>query len=173
MHNIYPAGFSRFSWLSKMLGIIFLICHVSHADAQQKKTAVNSTTQTVKKQPYWVNAMDDPDANYYKAVSDFNAFWKNKIRPIEEDELFETGGEKDREEALRERKQGKLRNSDAAVIYAFEYKRFMHWKNDAEHLVKPDGHIKSVEDRLKEWEQLQENARLKTRKPAPGNTNLN
>lgn len=142
--------------IQKCLALLLLLCFSIPGVFAQKKTPAVAKKEIPSGQPAWIAMMDDPDVNYYRAVADFNAYWKHRIKPLEENELFETGGKKEQEEALRERKQGRLRNNDAAVKYAYDYKRFLHWKEDAAHLVKADGHLKSVDERIKEWKQEQE-----------------
>ncbi len=105
--------------------------------------------------PSWITMMDDPHTNYFEAVKAFNAYWKHREKPIEEDEIFETGGDKQKEEKLRERRHGKLKPNDPAIKYAFEYKRFLRWQLETEPFVQPDGHIKDMNERIEDWKNQQ------------------
>ncbi|TDE44340.1 hypothetical protein E0I26_08180 [Flavobacterium rhamnosiphilum] len=122
--------------------------------AQQK------TAKPRKPDPEWVKAMEDPNANYYQAVAAFDAYWKNKVKPIEEDEMFETGGEKEKEEALREKRHHKLKADDPAVIYVYDYKRFQRWKVEMLPFVQADGRIQSMDDRVNDWKIQQVQKRM-------------
>ncbi|UKJ06738.1 hypothetical protein [Solitalea lacus] len=100
--------------------------------------------------PSWIALMDDPNVNYFAAVKAFNLYWKHKEKPVEENELFESVEDKEKEEKL-ERKRERLREDDPAKLYAFEYKRFLWWKEQVEPFVLPDGRIKSMDERIAEW----------------------
>ncbi|RXK57732.1 hypothetical protein ESA94_19610 [Lacibacter luteus] len=131
---------------------LLLCLLLSHSSmAQQKKNE--------PAKPSWITMMDDPNVNYFEAVKSFNDYWKNKEKPVEEGELFESVGDKEKEEAIS-RKKARLRASEPAQMYAFEYKRFIWWMREMEPFVQPDGHIKGMDERINEWRTLQQQKKL-------------
>lgn len=120
----------------KKVLIILSVAFLSlSAHAQQKKPSPV---------PKWVTMMNDPDVNYYEAVREFDDFWKNKEKPIEEDDVFS-----DKE---NNRSTKKVTGPDA-VKYRFEYKKFLNWKRENAAYVKADGHILSAEEKLHLFEE--------------------
>lgn len=115
--------------------------------------AVINEARAQKKQPplpAWVTMMDDPNVNYFEAVKAFEAYWKGKEKPIEEEERFGSVEDKQKEEKLKT-KERKLSDSDPAKLYAFEYKKFLWWMKQTEPFVQPDGRIKTMDERVSEW----------------------
>jgi len=129
--------------------LLFSICATT--GKAQKTPALSPKNQAPD--PAWIKMMDDPNVNYNEAVKAFDAYWKNRTKPVEEDERFETGGEKEKEEALHRKRQRGLTKDDPAIKYVYEYKRFLHWEMEMEPFVQPDGHIKSMDTRINEWKQ--------------------
>lgn len=122
--------------------------------------------------PSWITMMDDPNVNYYEAVAAFEKYWKKRIKPLEEDEMDESR-QKTKEEEREERERKRLKADDPSILYAFEYKRFLHWQYEVEPLVQPDGHIKGMDERLKEWEtqkELKRQQQQKLKKHLPDST---
>ncbi len=105
--------------------------------------------------PSWITMMDDPNVNYFEAVKSFEQYWKDKERPVVENEMFESAENKEKEEAIRQKK-AKLKPDDPAVLYAFEYKRFLWWMREMEPFVQPDGRIKGMDERINEWKTQQQ-----------------
>lgn len=125
-----------------------------------------ATAQKTKKkspEPSWIAMMDDPNVNYHVAVKAFENYWKGKEKPMEENELFETAEEMAKEKELLERAK-QLGEDNPTVIYAFEYKRFMMWKNNVEPFVKNDGHIQNMDERIANWKAAKEQKKLQEQK---------
>lgn len=98
----------------------------------QKMPADSSQT------PLWVSAMsNDSTVNYFKAVKNFEDYWKGKKTPDEVENQLKTGE--------------KQKNEDK---YAADYKRFKHWKMMNEPYVQEDGTILSKQKQLEVWETL-------------------
>jgi hypothetical protein len=38
--------------------------------------------------PAWIKMMDDPKVDYFDAVKNYERFWKNKIKPLDEQEVI-------------------------------------------------------------------------------------
>lgn len=109
--------------------------------------------------PVWISMMDDPNANYFEVVAAYEAFWKNREMPVEEDQILRMPREKrDHEYTKRElrrrarqERQMEKEEQEAAVIrhlYAFDVKRYKHWKLSVEPYVQDDGRILSKEQQL-------------------------
>lgn len=148
----------------KQVTCAFFFCFVTITAQSQAVPVKTAHPKNPPKVPSWVSMMDDPNVNYYEAVKAFNSYWKNKIKPAEEDEMDESPAsaneiltkrqarQRAREKEREERRRLKLTTEDATIKYAFEYKRFLHWQLEMEPFVQPDGHIKNMDDRVKEWE---------------------
>lgn len=96
--------------------------------------------------PYWIAMMNDSTVNYYDAVNAFDIYWKNRVKPTEDNgeaiDIF--GNQKSPEEEQNE----KSRTSE----YVFEYKQFLNWKQTHKNLIKPDGTLLTNEEIMNEWE---------------------
>ncbi|UKJ08570.1 hypothetical protein [Solitalea lacus] len=128
--------------------IIFIIGSAQISFAQKNK-------DKNKEVPAWIRMMDEPGVNYKQAVAEFERFWEGRTTPIEENELFESAGDEERERELRKREK-RLSKRDPAIIYAGEYKRFKNWQFMEADFVKPDGTLKTMDERLGEWEKEKE-----------------
>ncbi len=126
----------------------------------------SATAQSKVKPPLWVTMMDDPNVNYFEAVKTFNDYWKTREKPVEEGELFESVGDKEKEQSIKQKK-GRLRTEDPAKKYAFEYKRFLWWMREVEPFVEPDGKIKGMNERISEWRTQQQQRKTQEQKGKP------
>lgn len=107
----------------------------------------------LKKHPVWIEMIQQENANYFEVIHAFDLFWEGKDKPMEEEELLGpkfAAKEKRKESFVREIFKGK---EEAAEKYAFEYKRFMHWKMQVTPFVQTDGRILTKDEILKIWEQ--------------------
>ncbi len=148
----------------KQLCCLLLFCSITAVTKSQAVPVKTAHPKNQPKLPSWITMMDDPNVNYYDAIKTFNDYWKKKIKPVEEDELDESAAsanemlskrkarEKAREREREERRRGRLTGDDPTIKYAFEYKRFLHWQLEMEPFVQPDGHIKNMDQRIKDWE---------------------
>ena len=129
----------------------------------------SASGQSPKKaaQPAWIAMMDDPNVNYYEAVKQFDQYWKNRVKPVVENDMFESAEDEHKKEEVK-RKKERLSDTDPAKLYAFEYKKFLWWMRQTEPFVQPDGRIKSMDERVKEWK-TQEQQRKVTREPGKEN----
>ncbi|TRX35463.1 hypothetical protein FNW52_10495 [Flavobacterium sp. ZT3R18] len=91
--------------------------------------------------PEWIKMMNDPNVVYFDAVSNFDNYWKNKEKPVGEEEIFEA-------------KDSKIRNAknEEIIPYTFEYKKFILWQKINLAFVKKDGTILTQKERLEMWE---------------------
>lgn len=123
----------------------------------------SATAQSKAKPPLWVTMMDDPNVNYFEAVKNFNDYWKTREKPVEEGDLFESVGDKEKEESIKQKKR-RLRTEDPAKKYAFEYKRFLWWMREVEPFVQSDGRIKGMSERVNEWRTQQQQRKIQEQK---------
>lgn len=129
---------SRLIWFAVFIFILAVQC----VGIKQKRAANKlakrqaDTMQT----PYWKAMMDDTNSLYHLTISAFDLYWKNKKRPIRDEDnegkdLF--GQDKDEE----------LGNIDQV----FDYKRFLNWKQKNQYKIKPDGRVMTSYDIIKLW----------------------
>lgn len=111
--------------------MILMLASTNILYAQQSKT---------DEKPAWIRMMNDSTVNYFTAVKAFNDFWKDKEKPVEEDETFEANAKKEKRRSPKEK---------YAEKYAFEYKKFLNWQRSVLPYVQPDGHIFTPYERLK------------------------
>lgn len=111
--------------------------------------------------PDWVAMIDNPTTNYFEAIKSFEAYWKDKIRPIDEAEPKEEKEQESKEEE-REHKQLKkqLKKMTAAERQQYDqiqyhYKRFVTWAEEVRAYVQEDGRILSQQERIDIWNQQQ------------------
>jgi hypothetical protein len=122
-----------------------------------------------KKEPIWIEMMNDPKANYYETIKAFREYWKHRVLPKEP---FETEGSEsferevglisDKEsEKKREREEKKsAKQKHKGPDYSAEVRAFKGWMQSVKPWVKEDGTIMSEEERQaivnKQQEELRE-----------------
>lgn len=97
--------------------------------------------ETKHETPEWIKMMDNPNVNYIEAVSNFNEYWKNKDKPVGEEEIFDTKKSKIEENKEKE-----------AILYSFEYKKFLLWQKKNLVYVKSDGTLLTQDEKLEIFE---------------------
>jgi len=118
------------------------------AISQNKK----GSTPDYSKMPYWIEMIKNPNVNYFEATKAYEAFWKGKKKPTEEDEVI--GQEKQATEKQSKKRQKEiLKEKELYRKYALECKKFEHWKRSMKPYVQADGRILSKEEQLKMWEE--------------------
>ncbi len=137
----------------------FLLCAV-WSYAQQNDG--NYDPKRFRKEPVWIQMMDDPNANFYQTIEAFREFWRGYELPgepielegkdsfereigLEEEKEGERGRDRDKERE-REREKEKRRSPDGRD-YSYEVKRFKGWYENSKSWVLPDGHIMTQEER--------------------------
>ena len=103
-------------------------------------------TNAQNKTPQWIKMMEDPNVNYHEAVKNFDNYWKEKEKPIEEKEIFNM-----KKNVVKDNK------SKITIQYAFEYKKFQLWRRKMLPFVQENGHILNKSERLKLWEKEKNN----------------
>lgn len=120
--------------------------------AQQAGSKYNP--KLYKKEPVWIQMMQDPEANYFETIKAFRDFWKGYKLPGEPEELEgrdsfekEVGLEEEGEDEDRDREKKRVRKDKGAGDYSFEVKQFKGWFKDSQPWVQADGHILTQEER--------------------------
>ena len=101
--------------------------------------------------PYWIEMMDDTLTNYFTAIQAYDTFWKDLIKPADEEEVMGMKGasreeEKDKQSWLS--KLFKKKPEKESQQYVYQCKRFEYWKMKMEPWVQPDGRILYPTERL-------------------------
>jgi hypothetical protein len=142
-----PYRFNRFLFIACAAFLMHPLsaCKGGSHLAKQEHT----TNDTLSNYPYWIEMMDNPNVNYYKAVEAFDKYWEHRERPTEDDgegkDIY--GKEKSKEEKEKE--------ANRSIQYVYEYKQFLNWQQRNKNLVKPDGSIMSPEEIIEQWKKSQ------------------
>ena len=105
--------------------------------------------------PVWIQMMDNKNVNYYDAQKAFELFWEGRELPVEEHELLNADNkEKEKKNFISKKRKNK---GQAAIDYAFEYKRFKNWLIKNESLIKNDGTLLKPDERIEQWKAQQQN----------------
>lgn len=137
-----------------ILSVLFFMFCTSLSVAQSVEKKYNS--KRYKKEPIWIEMMNDPNANYFETLKAFRNYWKERVLPREP---FETEGaetferevglinEKESEEE-REREEKKYaRQNKKGVDYSAEVRAFKGWMQTVKPWLKSDGFIMTEEER--------------------------
>ncbi|SIN90161.1 hypothetical protein [Chitinophaga niabensis] len=126
-----------------LASLIAMSCSASRKSTAAARQAATNTS--------WIQMMDDPNVNYFEAVKVFEAYWQGKPKPTSEHELFSA---EDKDHALNNSSYSNTRDAeDPSVKYRFEYKKFLHWKEEVAPYVQPNGRILTAEERIDIWKQ--------------------
>ncbi len=109
-----------------------------------------------KKEPLWIEMMNDPKANYYETLKAFRNYWKDRVLPrepfeMEGTESFEREvGLINEKESEKEREREEKRNAkrkNKGVDYSAEVRAFKGWIQGVKPWVRADGSILSEQER--------------------------
>jgi len=115
--------------------------------------------------PVWVQMMNDENTNYYEAVKAFEDYFKIHAMPGEEvEEELMGASDKAKENYEREMKEENKEITTAQQRkelvereqLSYQVKRFRNWMQEMKAFVQEDGHILSSEERVRIWQQQQE-----------------
>jgi hypothetical protein len=139
----------------KTLGCFMVLVFCSGLLLAQKPNKIYDPGK-FKKEPLWIQMMDDPKANYYETIKAFRMYWKDRVLPKEP---FETEGAEsfEREVGLindkesekeREREEKKrLKQNRKGVDYSAEVRAFKGWIQGVKPWVREDGSIVTEQER--------------------------
>jgi hypothetical protein len=131
-----------------LFAFTFLSCAVSarslksiDSDCQQELDTIKRpyTDEEYARIPYWIEMMDEPNANYFEVQRAFNLYWKDKTPPVREDN--------EARDIFNSQNIDISRPSD----YVYEYKRYKFWERYYKDLLDVDGFIMSPERIYENW----------------------
>lgn len=107
------------------------------------------------KHPCWIEMMNDPTINYFETLNAYNLFWEKRKQPKEEDDVIGQSKTAEAKKNFLQRwfKSKEEREEEEIKKYAFDVKKFKHWKIVTEPYVQEDGRILSADERLKLWQE--------------------
>lgn len=120
---------------------------------------VFSQTKDYEAYPYWIDMIDNPNANMFEANKAYDLYWKQRIKPLdEEEELFDEMSETEKLQfEVLKKHLSTMTPSERQEFDRIKYhvKRFKQWRRDMKPYVQEDGSILSPEERIKIWKDLQ------------------
>ena len=121
-----------------------------------QKTSETHSIKKYKKEPLWIQMMNDPKANYYETIKAFRIYWKDRVLPKEPfesegSESFEreVGLINDKEsEKEREREEKKRAKTQVkGVDYSAEVRAFKGWMQGVKPWIRDDGTMMTEQER--------------------------
>jgi hypothetical protein len=130
--------------------ILIILMYFSQATNAQTTKSLNYS-----RHPYWIEMMNDPNVNYFEAIKAYDAFWANRKKPMEENEVIgESKNASEKRSAFQRWFETKeQRKEEEAKKYTLDVKKFEHWKMKVKPYVQEDGSILSNDQLLKLWEE--------------------
>jgi len=135
----------------KILFIVFSMLLISTLGFSQK----NKQTPNYSKHPYWIDMMNDPNANYFETVKAYNDFWANRKKPTEEDDIIGQDKSASEKQNFLQRffRSKEEREEEEVRKYKMDVKKFKHWQLKVKPYVQEDGRILSADEQLKLWQE--------------------
>lgn len=127
--------------LVAILGMANCKSKIQNTKIAETKSISNDSLATY---PYWIAMMEDPKVNYYQAIEAFEKYWESREQPTEKDGEAKDIFEKDKTKEEREKEEKR------SVLYVYEYKQFLNWKDKNKDFVKPDGTIMTQQEILEQ-----------------------
>ena len=138
-----------------MLVTLFNIVGITRGNSQSApKKELNYS-----KHPYWIAMIDDTTSNYFETIKAYDAFWKNREKPKEEEETMGMKGATEKEKKEKSNWLQRLFQSDVEkneTLYTYQCKRYEHWKIMQLPYVQPDGSMLYPYQRLQLWQKARE-----------------
>lgn len=115
----------------------------------------NKQTPNYSKYPYWIDMMNDPNANYFETVKAYEDFWANRKKPAEEDDIIGQDKSASQKQNFLQRffKSKEEREEEEVRKYKLDVKKFKHWQLKVKPYVQEDGRILSADEQLKLWQE--------------------
>lgn len=115
----------------------------------------NKQTPNYSKHPYWIDMMNDPNANYFETVKAYDEFWANRKKPTEEDDIIGQHKSASEKQNFLQRffKSKEEREEEEIRKYKLDVKKFKHWQLKVKPYVQEDGRILSADEQLKLWQE--------------------
>jgi hypothetical protein len=134
--------------MKKYMAIVTCLLLIAGGVMAQEKKA--SEKHDYRKEPVWIEMINDPHVNYYEALEAFEEYWEGKTEPEEESELI-TEGKITEEQAQRmkeERANWTQAQRNEYERLKYHFKRFKEWKRNVKPYVQPDGRILTEQERM-------------------------
>lgn len=106
----------------------------------------SSKLKEYRKNPLWIEMMEDKTVNYHEAVLAFDEFWKGKPEPEGELEGNNEGEEKEERSFVARIFKSDKRLKEELMSYATDFKKFRYWKRKYAAYVRTDGSIPTEEE---------------------------
>jgi hypothetical protein len=117
--------------------------------------AQTQSDQYYRNNPVWIEMMEQENVHYATAVKAFDLYWEHREKPTTEHELFSAPNEdKEKSDFVQSKKNKK---EAEAVMYAFEYKKFLRWQQKVQSYINTDGTVMNAAQRIEQWQQQMEN----------------
>lgn len=134
--------------------LTYLLALVMIATAMFSQQPKKYKSRQFKRQPVWIEMMNDPNANYYLTLRAFRDYWKSRVLPKEpmesaENESFESevGLLKDGESEKEREREKNRKPGEETLKYAAEVRAFKGWIQDTKPWVRTDGSIVPMAER--------------------------
>ncbi|MBL7810586.1 MAG: hypothetical protein JNL57_00065 [Bacteroidetes bacterium] len=131
----------------KLFGIFISMVFIASCGIRENRglSRLEKRQRDTMKNPYWIGMMDDTATIYAAAVSAFDLYWKNREKPVRDEDnegqdLF--SGDKDKTPENK---------PPANLDLVYDYKRFLHWKQTNQYKLKEDGRVMTAWDILQQW----------------------
>ena len=111
-----------------------------------------------EKNPAWIYMMSDTLTNYFEATKAFEAYWKIRPKPVEEEDII---GHTEIKKNERQNWLQKIfvskreQRSRESELYSFQYKKFKNWQRAMQPYVQDDGSILTPSQRIALWKAQQ------------------
>lgn len=134
--------------VSLMAISLLLITNLSFSQKNKQKP-------NYSKHPYWIEMMNDPNANYFETVKAYDEFWSIRKKPTEEDDIIGQKKSASEKQNFLQRffKSKEEREEEEIRKYKLDVKKFKHWQLKVKPFVQEDGRILSADEQLKLWQE--------------------
>jgi hypothetical protein len=114
-------------------------------------------TSNYSKSPYWIDMMNDPNANYFETIKAYDTFWEKRKKPNEENDIIGQNKSANKKQTLLQRwfKTKEEREEEESRKYILDVKKFEHWKMIVKPYVQEDGRILNADEKLRLWKEQQ------------------
>ena len=102
------------------------------------------------KKPIWITMMADTSVNYFEIEKAFNTYWQHHTMPETEHDVIGEKAEREKHPSKRT-----LRKMQADDDMRMAVKKYEWWCQQMKPYVQDDGRILTPSERLKIWEQQQ------------------
>jgi hypothetical protein len=131
-----------------LLTSVFLFVILFGLNAQSHKYS----DREYRKNPHWIEMMEDTNANYYEVMYAYELFWQGKDEPTEENDVLLEETKEKKGPAKKLQSYFEKKRKSRYEEYAFACKKYKHWLIVTLPYVKADGTIMTPTERITLWE---------------------